>query len=168
MLSFFFVWLIKIHPLFSLLTYELCHFKSWTHTLLFLFSFYFFMNLNYHYFLDSEFLWKIDSFTSFLARFFILFSSLWGYRSAGNSMIYMMVSIFSHNIQWDFFISHYATLNLFYTFSFICLVAHIFSVYFFFVPAPVYGNEVLEQYKKSSVKFLCANDLSPIQWNWNG
>ena len=37
----FFIWLKNIHPLFSLLTYELCHFKSWTqtHTLHFLYFF---------------------------------------------------------------------------------------------------------------------------------
>lgn len=38
----FFCLVDKNSPPFSLLTYELCHFKSWTHTLLFLFSFYFF------------------------------------------------------------------------------------------------------------------------------
>lgn len=63
------------------------------------------------------------------------------------------------------FLSHYATLNLFYTFSrlFVSLLTYFSSSYFFCVPAPgcVLVYEVLEQYKN-------ANDLSPIQWNWNG
>lgn len=101
----------------------------------------------------------------FFARFFILFSHPHiGLYKCGNSMIYMMVSIFSHNFLVGIFLSHFMHL-----FSFICLVAHIFFLYIFFLPllfCCIYGNEVLEQYKL--VKFLFANDLSPIQWNWNG
>lgn len=64
----------------------------------------------------------------FFARFFILFSHPHrGLYKCGNSMIYMMVSIFSHNFLVGIFLSHFMHL-----FSFICLVAHIFFLYIFF------------------------------------
>lgn len=66
--------------------------------------------------------------------------------------------IFPQLSSGNFFISLYAFILVY-----LSRCSHFFSLYFFLplLFCCIYGNEVLEQYKL--VKFLFANDLSPIQ-----